>query len=236
MAVVTISEAEAPPIKKIHGFKFSKYQILLTAAFLATNFTYFTMAPRILTIFGYPQPGGILIFPFTFLLSDVITEVYTYHYSRLLIWSVILMLGLFTLGTWISMLVPASLDYGYEAVFSHYPRLYLSISLATFFSFYINNSIISKLKTKWDGRVFWWRAILATAVGHAFFSLIWVLAYHTGEVNISYLFKMIGCMYLWKMSFEIAGTPLAWGLETWLKKKEGFDAYDTSTSYNPFLL
>lgn len=222
--------------KKTDSFTFSKYQILLTTAFLATNFTYFTMAPRILTIFGFPQPGGILIFPFTFLLSDVITEVYTYKYAKFLIWCVIATLGFFTLGTWVSMFIPASLDYGYKSIFMHYPRLYFAISIATFFSFFINNTIISKLKVRWDGKVFWWRAILATAVGHAFFSIIWVLIYHAGEVNIRYLFTMIGCMYLWKMSFEIAGTPLAWALESWLKKKEGFDAYDLNTNYNPFLL
>jgi len=128
------------------------------------------------------------------------------------------------------------LDYGYKAVFDHYPRLYFAISLATFFSFFINNTIISKLKVKWDGRYFWLRAILATSVGHAAFSLIWVLIYHIGEVEVGYLLKMICCMYLWKMSFEIAGTPLAWALEAWIKKKEGFDAYDISTNYNPFTL
>lgn len=223
-------------IQKIYGYQFSTYQVLLTALFLATNFTYFTMAPRILLIFGFPQPGGILVFPFTFLLSDVITEVYTYKYARLLVWCVILILGFFTLGTWISMLIPAKLDYGYTTVFNHYPRLYFAISIATFFSFYVNNSIISKLKIKWAGKYFWWRAILATAVGHAIFSLIWVMFYHYGEVDIQYLFKMLICMYLWKMSFEIIGTPFANLISEYLKKKEGFDAYDKDTNYNPFFI
>lgn len=223
-------------IKKTDGFVFSQYQILLTTLFLATNFTYFTMAPRILLFFDYPQPGGILIFPFTFLLSDIITENYTYRYARFLIWCVILALGFFTLGTWVSMFVPAKLDYGYAAVFSHYPRLYFAIAIATFFAFFVNNTIISKLKIKFDGKSFWWRSIIATSVGHAIFSTIWVLLYHTGEVDIKYLWKMIFCMYLWKMSFEIAGTPLANMLSNYIKRKEGFDPYDRDTSYNPFLM
>ncbi|NNM59197.1 MAG: queuosine precursor transporter [Legionellales bacterium] len=203
---------------------------------MATNFTYFTMAPRILLFFGFPQPGGILIFPFTFLLSDVITEVYTYKYANFLIWCVIITLGFFTLGSWVSMLVPAKLDYGYAAIFNHYPRLYASIAIATFISFSANNWIMSKLKTRWNGRLFWWRAILSTAVGHAFFSIIWVLLYHSGEVSFPYLMEMIGCMYLWKMGFEIVGTPFANMISNFLKKKEGFDAYDRDTSYNPFLI
>jgi queuosine precursor transporter len=153
-------------IKKIEHVNYSKYQLFITSLFLIINFTYFTMAPRILNIFGFPQPGGILVFPFTFTLSDIITEVYTYNYSKFLTWCVIIMLGIFTLGTWVSMQVPAVLDYGYNAIFSHYPRLYLSIGAATLFSFAINNSIVSKLKTKWDGHAFWLRSILATGVGH----------------------------------------------------------------------
>ena len=49
-------------MNKLTDFKFSKAQILLTTLFLATNFTYFTMAPRILHIFHLYEPGGILIF------------------------------------------------------------------------------------------------------------------------------------------------------------------------------
>lgn len=223
-------------IKKIEYVNYSKYQIFITSIFLAINFTYFTMAPRILNIFGFPQPGGILVFPFTFMLSDVITEVYTYNYSKFLIWCVIAMLGLFTLGTWVSMQMPTILDYGYNAIFSHYPRLYLAISIATLFSFTVNNAIVSKLKTRWDGQVFWLRSICATGVGHIIFSIVWVVVYHFGEVELSYLLKMICCMYIWKMIFEILATPLASFLSWFLKEREGIDAYDIKTNYNPFIL
>src|SRR3989338_4385180 len=139
------------------NYKFSKVQILLTTLFLATNFTYFTMAPRILHIFSLYEPGGILIFPFTFLLSDIITEVYSYKYSRFLIWCVILTLGIFSLFAWLSMLVPTELDYGYVQIFDNYPRLFLGVAVATFLSFLINNYIIAKLKIKMHGRRFWLR-------------------------------------------------------------------------------
>ncbi|MEO8401576.1 MAG: queuosine precursor transporter [Gammaproteobacteria bacterium] len=223
-------------VQRVHSFQFSPYQILLTTLFLATNFTYFTMAPRILLIFGFPQPGGILVFPFTFLLSDVLTENYTYSYARFLIWCVLLTLGFFTLSTWISMHVPAQLDYGYATVFNHYPRLYFSIALATFAAFFVNNTIVSKFKIKWEGKFFWLRSIMASAVGHIIFSIIWVVTYHAGEVDMAYLWKMIACMYIWKMSFEICGTPFANMLSKYIKKKEGFDPYDRDTNYNPFLL
>jgi queuosine precursor transporter len=217
-------------------FRFSKAQILLTTLFIATNFTYFTMAPRILHIFHLYEPGGILIFPFTFLLSDVITEVYSYKYSRFLIWCVILTLGIFTLFTWISMLIPtAVIKYGYIGVFDNYPRLYLGVTIATFFSFFINNYILAKFKIKMKGRFFWLRSIMSTSVGHAVFSATWVIIFHWHEIASITILKLILDMYIWKMSFEILATPIA-ALVSWqLKQKEG-DIYDTNTNFNPFTL
>jgi hypothetical protein len=57
-----------------------------------------------------------------------------------------------------------------------------------------------------------------------------------GEVNFSYLLKMIVCMYAWKMCFEIIGAPFANLLTQFIKKQEGVDPYDIPTNYNPFLL
>jgi hypothetical protein len=70
------------------------------------------------------------------------------------------------------MQVPAKLDYGYAAIFNHYPRLYFSIAVATFTAFFVNNTVVSKLKIKWDGKLFWWRSIIAAAIGHIIFSVI----------------------------------------------------------------
>ena len=214
---------------------FSKAKILVTTLFLASNFTYFTMAPRILDIFNLYEPGGILIFPFTFLLSDILTEVYTYKYSRFLVWCVILTLGVFTFFAWVSMQLPtAVVHYGYKSIFLNYPKLYLGVALATFFSFFLNNMVLAKLKIKMQGKRFWLRSLISTSVGHATFSATWVLIFHWGEIASLTLLKLIACMYLWKMSFEIIATPLAAMISRYLKNKEGIDPYDYDTNFNPF--
>ena len=180
--------------------------------------------------------GGILIFPFTFLLSDIITEVYSYRYSRFLIWCVILGLGIFSFFAWVSMLLPSGIvNYGYENIFTKYPRLFLGVSIATFCSFFINNYIIAKTKIKTEGRLFWLRSIFSTSIGHAVFSVIWIFIFHWNEVASSVLFKVILDMYIWKMAFEIAATPLASFISSRLKAIEG-NRYDTNTNFNPFAI
>jgi len=223
-------------VDKTVTFQFSKAQILLTALFLATNFTYFTMAPRVLHIFNLYEPGGILIFPFTFLLSDILTEVYSYKYTRFLIWCVIFTLGIFTAFSWLSMQIPtAVVDYHYENIFKNYPRLYFGVTVATFLSFFINNYIIAKLKIAWEGKRFWLRSILSTSIGHAVFSATWVIIFNYHEMASMTLLKLIVDMYIWKMFFEIFSTPIAAFLSACLKRKEG-DIYDTNTNFNPFTL
>lgn len=217
-------------------FKFSKPRILLTGLFLAANFIYFSMAPRILNIFDMYEPGGILIFPFTFLLSDVLTEVYSYKYTRFLVWCVILTLGLFSFFAWISMLLPtAVVNYGYAHIFSNYPKLFLGVSIASFVSFTVNNYFIAKWKIKWQGKHFWIRSIISTSIGHAIFSATWVTIFHFNEIGSLALLKLIIDMYIWKMTFEILATPIATLVSRSLKKIEG-DIYDTNTNFNPFKL
>ena len=218
------------------SFDFSRMQILLTALFFATNFTYFTMAPRIIHVFNLYEPGGILIFPFTFVLSDVITEVYSYRYSRFIIWCTVLSLGIFSFFAWVSMLLPSEIvNYGYENIFTKYPRLFLGVAIATLASFFVNNYIIAKTKIRTKGRLFWLRSLVSTSIGHALFSIIWLFIFHWGEVASATLFTVVLDMYIWKMAFEIVATPFACFLSSWLKAKEG-NIYDTNTNFNPFTI
>ena len=43
-------------------------------------------------------------------------------------------------------------------------------------------------------------------------------------------------VWLAKVIYEVAATPLTYAVVTWLKRKEGMDAYDVNTSYNPLVL
>ena len=50
------------------------------------------------------------------------------------------------------------------------------------------------------------------------------------------LFEMMLAQYVWKVSYEIAVTPLTYLLVGWLKKREDLDTYDRGIDYNPFRL
>lgn len=224
----------------ISNNKYLRYYTIFALLFLASNFTYFSMSPRLIYILKMLEPGGIPIFPFTFFFSDIINEVYGYKLARQLIWISVLCLGFFVLCSHLSMLIPsAPIDpngKAFEQVFSNYPKAFAGIGTATIISFLTNNYILAKLKILAKGRHYWLRSIISTSIGHIIFSFIWSVIYYFGKMPAAGIIKMTIYIYFWKIAFEIMLTPFSAFIASWLKKKEGVDVYDYHTNFTPFSL
>jgi uncharacterized integral membrane protein (TIGR00697 family) len=220
--------------------KHVKYYSAFALFFLASNFTYFSMSPRVITVFSMLEPGGILIFPFTFFFSDIINEVYGYKQARQLVWLSVFCLGFFVLFSYLSMLVPsAPVDANGQAfikVFNNYPKAFAGIGLATVSGFLTNNYILAKLKILAQGKHYWLRSIISTSIGHLVFSFVWATIFYSGKMPALDIIKIISYIYCWKIIFEIVLTPFSALTASWLKKKEGVDIYDYNTNFTPFSL
>lgn len=220
--------------------KHPQYYSIFSMLFLASNFTYFSMSPRVISIYSMLEPGGILIFPFTFFFSDIINEVYGYKQARQLIWISVFCLGFFVVSSYLSMLIPsASIDKNSSAfihVFSTYPKAFIAIGSATVISFLLNNYILAKLKILTKGAHYWLRSIVSTSIGHIIFSFIWSIIFYYGKMVPADIIRMTLYIYFWKIMFEILLTPFSAFIASWLKKKEGVDVYDYNTNFTPFSL
>lgn len=217
-----------------------KYYPILSMLFLASNFTYFSMSPRVIELFSLLEPGGILIFPFTFFFSDIINEVYGYKQARQLIWISVFCLAFFVLLSHLSMLVPsATIDANsnaFKEVFNNYPKAFAGIGSATIISFLTNNYILAKLKILAKGKYYWLRSLISTSIGHIIFSFIWAVIFYFGKMPPAGIIKMTLYIYFWKIIFEILLTPFSAFIASWLKNKEGVDVYDYNTNFTPFSL
>jgi queuosine precursor transporter len=220
--------------------KLHKYYSILALFFLAANITYFSMSPRIMNFHGLLEPGGILIFPFTFFFLDVITEVYGYQQARQLIWISVICLCFFVTASHFSMKVPSAVidrdGIAFETVFSKYPKAYLGIGSATVISFLTNSYILAKLKILAKGRLYWLRSIFSTAVGHAIFSLTWAIIFYSGMMSFQDTLRIAFNIYGLKLASEFLLTPFSATLAAWLKFKEGVDVFDYKTNFTFFSL
>ena len=46
--------------------------------------------------------------------------------------------------------------------------------------------------------------------------------------------RVVISMYLLKVAYEVAATPITYAVVNWLKRKENVDVYDRDTNFNPF--
>ncbi len=181
-------------------------------------------------------PAAVILFPVTYILGDVFTEVYGFKNARTVIW-----LGFgasfFAVAVYLIVIAlphPAFFEAqdAYRTVLGTTPRVAAASFIGYLFGEFSNSMILSKLKVKTNGRWLWVRTILSTVVGEGFDSVIFITVSFYGTMENGVLLRMILFQYLFKVLYEIIFTPVTYAVTGWLKKKEQIDTYDHDVKYN----
>ncbi|HYH05261.1 MAG TPA: queuosine precursor transporter [Bacillota bacterium] len=184
--------------------------------------------------------GGTLLFPFSYIFADILTEVYGYERSRRVIWSGFAGLVLMAVVVWLVGVIPADplwpQQKAYEAVLMTAPRIALGSIIAYFVGEFANSYILSRLKVKLRGKHLWMRTIGSTLVGELLDTVIFVYVAFWGVWEQGLIFSVLVSNYIFKTGYEIMATPFTYLVTGWLKKAEHEDHYDYEADYNPFLL
>lgn len=190
-------------------------------------------------------PSAIVFFPLTYLFDDVITEVYGFKVSRLIIWTGLLCSGVFTACTWLAVSLPPSQLWNantrngqsaFELVLNGTSRVFLASSVAYFFGEFLNSVMLAKLKVMTEGKYFFFRIISSTAVGAAIDTTLFC---HIAFMNILpelVILKIILTLYLIKLGYETVMAPVTYMIVNFLKKIDRVDYYDRNTNFSPFSL
>jgi queuosine precursor transporter len=188
--------------------------------------------------------AGTLIFPFSYIIDDVLTEVYGYAKSRRIIWLGFFCSALMGLILWAASVLPGEKtwqeyagDKAYTAILGGVASFGILIaSLSGYLAGEFSNSyILAKLKIKMNGRRLWVRTIGSTIIGELFDTSIFVsiaclLKVFPWEIAPS----LILTNYIFKTLVEILMTPVTYRIVKILKKSENEDFYDHNTDFNPF--
>jgi uncharacterized integral membrane protein (TIGR00697 family) len=184
--------------------------------------------------------GGTLLFPFSYIFADVLTEVYGYERSRRVIWSGFFGLVLMAFLIWLVGIIPPDplwkSDGAYQQLLMTAPRIALASIIAYFAGEFSNSYILSRMKILTKGKYLWTRTIGSTVIGEFIDSLLFVSIAFLGVWPNSLLIQVLISNYIFKTIYEIAATPLTYAVTGWLKRRELEDHYDYTANYNPFLL
>lgn len=196
--------------------------------------------PRLVNIFGMVTDAGTIIFPLTFILSDVITEVYGYKHARHAIWVGFLFNALFVLYGQIVIHLPnppyPTHNDAFTTLFTLDRRILVASAISYLFSEPLNSYVLAKLKIKSKGRHMPLRFVASTFISSGVDSLIFGCIAFYGMMSNYNLLQLIVIMWLIKVVMEVAGLPLSVGLARWLKRAENMDIYDADTKFSVFNL
>ena len=191
--------------------------MVVTALFVTSYLVSNVMAVKVISLFGlFYFDAGTIVFPFAYMLGDVLTEIWGYRTARKVIWLTftcnIIMVVCTQIGVWLPS--PDYLDEtanAYNHIFSYVPRIVVA-SLTGFLLGELSNAWLMEKITKATGsKHLWVRTIGSSAVAYLFDSLPFVLIAFLGVVSTHDLLLMIAFQYGAKLLIEaIFGTPLAY--------------------------
>jgi uncharacterized integral membrane protein (TIGR00697 family) len=204
---------------------------LLTANVIAT---------KLIAVGGLVLPAGVVIFPISYIVGDVLTEVYGYAAARRVIWLGFGCNLLMVAAIWVAgELPPAPVWRGqaaYAEVFAQTPRILMASFLAYLVGEFANSLVLAKMKIATRGRWLWTRTVGSTIVGQGLDSLVFVGLAFAGFVPLAVLPGIVLAQWFVKVAYEAAATPLTYLVVGWLKAREQMDVYDRDTDFHPLHL
>jgi uncharacterized integral membrane protein (TIGR00697 family) len=214
--------------------------VILVAVFITCLITANIIAVKLIVVFSLVLPAAIIIFPISYIIGDVLTEVYGFRQARRIIWLGFLCNLLVVLAIWVGQLLPpASLwekQPAYEQILGYTPRLLFASFIAYLVGEFANSAVLAKMKIATKGRWLWTRTIGSTLVGQGLDSLVFITLAFADVIPLGALASAIATQWLFKSIYEVLATPLTYMMVNFLKRKEGLDAYDNDTCFNPFMI
>jgi len=229
----------------LHGRSLRYYDFIMAAfvAILLLSNIIGASKPAIVTLPGigpWTFGAGVLFFPFSYILGDVMTEVYGYARARRVIWTgfVALIFMAFMAAAVVAM-TPAPGWPGqpaYEFVFGNSWRIVIASMTAFWVGELANSFVLAKMKILTGGRMLWTRTIGSTIVGQGLDSLIFypLAFYGLAGWPIEQLWQVVLSQFLLKTGWEAVLTPVTYLVVNAIKRAEGLDVYDETTDFTPF--
>jgi uncharacterized integral membrane protein (TIGR00697 family) len=208
----------------------SSYFVAITALFVTALVTANVIATKLIEVGGLVLPAAIVVFPLSYILADVLTEVYGLRAARRVIW----------LGFLCNLVAVAAIALGgalppapfwaanqpaYERILGASPRI-LAASFAAYLVGELANALVlARLKVATRGRFLWLRTIGSTLVGQGLDSLVFITLAFVGTIPGDALLLAVLTQWLVKTAYEAAVTPLTYLVVNHLKRTEGVDVY-----------
>lgn len=216
-----------------------KYLTLLTTLYVTVLLTSVLLDYRFVSLGPMLCSSATFIISITFVLSDVITEVYGYRYGRQVVWSGTIGLLCVAFICFLSINLPSYSKYAeyahaYDVILHLLLRASIANAIAIAVGSFLNIYFLSKWKMLVKGKYFWLRSLGSSAIGQSLYTIFVVSLVNIGLVDFWELLDILIISYSYKLLFDTVAVFPASFLANYLKRTEGVDIYDFPVNLTPF--
>lgn len=218
--------------------KYSKIFIILGSLNITCLLISNIITIKTINIFGLIFTAGDILFPITYILNDVFTEIYGFKKARFIIWISFFCNLLMVIIFGITIALPVDETFEMQSALVNILGSTPQILFASFISFLIgnfaNSIVLSKMKVKTKGKYLALRTITSTLIGEGLDTLLFIPIVFIGVLDLkSILFLMIDT-YILKVLLEVVLTPITYKVVKFIKRKENEDTFDNKVEYKIF--
>lgn len=190
---------------------------------------------------GLQLSAAVLIFPISYIINDLLTEVYGYRKAMMVIWMGFIMSAFVALTAHLATLLPTPLypdsqnvSNSFNALFSLMPRTTAASLVSFVLGSHVNAWLMSWMKVATQGHGFGWRAIISSLAGELSDSIIFYPLAFAGILPFKSILSIILTQVAVKTLYEVVILPVTSIISKHLKARETIDTYDYNVKYNPF--
>lgn len=167
--------------------------------------------------------GGALLFPLTYILGDVLAEVYGLKAATR---TILLGFGVSILASLSFILVdlaPAldeEVGNAFSTVLGFLPRIVLASMCGYLVGQFLNAYVLVRMKQRFGSRRLWVRLLGSTIVGEAADTIVFCTVAFIGEITGGELLSYIALGFVWKVGIEAVMLPVTYQVIKFVKKRE----------------
>ena len=181
-------------------------------------------AVKLIAIGPVITDGGALLFPLTYILGDVLSEVYGWKAARRAIYLGFALSATAALTFWLVQAAPPAEGWpnqaSFEAILGFVPRI-VAASLAGFLAGQLLNAyVLVKIKARTDERHLWVRLLGSTAVGELADTVVFCTIAFYGVITGGEFLNYVITGYIYKCLVEVLLLPVTYRVIAAVKSAE----------------
>ncbi|MGI9123774.1 MAG: queuosine precursor transporter [Mycobacterium sp.] len=204
----------------------SRYYPVLVAVFTALVIISNITATKGVAFGPIITDGGFFVFPLTYVIGDVLAEVYGFRAARRAILLGFVMNALAALAFWVTVYLPAADFYPNQEHFANVVGAYTQLIIAGLAGFIVGQTInawtVVKIKQRTKEKHLWARLVGSTFAGQLGDTLVFcsIAAGVIGITSVSDFVAYTALGWFYKTAVEVVMLPVTYRLIAYIKRHE----------------